>query len=222
MKSDKIEIDFKNKLNEREIKPTQQAWDRLDAMLTIAEEKKAKRKFPWFFIAASIILFLFAGISFFTQNDKTIEAKNNEVVIESESIPTQEKVKSIILLTSNPETVAVIHDVKKTKSAKDKKQFATPTENTNITNQNPIAENPIINQKNEQESIIPQKQEVAIVEKQINIQKPSNKSKVKIDAGSLLSQVDGELDLTFREKVLQTVGKNYKTVKVALANRNQQ
>ncbi len=118
MKPDKIETDFKNKLNQREIKPSQQAWDRLDAMLTVAEEKKAKRKFPWLFIAASIILFLFVGISFFIQNDKTIGVKN-EVVIENKNIPTQEKVQSIIPLTSNPEAVVMVPDTKKTKPAKE-------------------------------------------------------------------------------------------------------
>ena len=51
---------------------------------------------------------------------------------------------------------------------------------------------------------------------------PPTEHKVKVDAGSLLSQVDGELELTFREKVIRTVGKNYKNVKVALANRNQE
>ncbi len=42
----------------------------------------------------------------------------------------------------------------------------------------------------------------------------------EVNANSLLSEVDGELELTFREKVFKTVNKNYKEVKVALANRN--
>ena len=41
----KIENQFKKQLNEREIKPSEAAWDRLDAMLNVAEKKK--RKFPW-------------------------------------------------------------------------------------------------------------------------------------------------------------------------------
>ena len=48
------------------------------------------------------------------------------------------------------------------------------------------------------------------------------KSKVKVSANSLLSQVDGELDQSFRDKVLNKINKNYKEVKVALATRNQQ
>jgi hypothetical protein len=43
---------------------------------------------------------------------------------------------------------------------------------------------------------------------------------VKVDAKSLLSQVDGEVEYSFREKMLQKINKNYQEVKVALANRN--
>jgi hypothetical protein len=45
---------------------------------------------------------------------------------------------------------------------------------------------------------------------------------VKVNASNLLSEVDNELELSFREKVIRKIDKNYKTVKVALANRNQQ
>jgi hypothetical protein len=43
---------------------------------------------------------------------------------------------------------------------------------------------------------------------------------VHVKQSNLLSQVDGELELSFREKVISKVNKNYQTVKVALANRN--
>lgn len=48
------------------------------------------------------------------------------------------------------------------------------------------------------------------------------KQKIQVDPSTLLSQVDGELELSFREKVIAKVNKNYQTVKVALANRNNQ
>ena len=50
----------------------------------------------------------------------------------------------------------------------------------------------------------------------------NSKSSIKVDAKSLLSQVDGELEQTFREKVITKINKNYKEVKEALANRNNQ
>ena len=41
----KIEKQLREKLNKREIQPSAQAWDRLDAMLSVAEEKKNKAFF---------------------------------------------------------------------------------------------------------------------------------------------------------------------------------
>ncbi|MNR56271.1 hypothetical protein D3C85_1768130 [compost metagenome] len=46
------------------------------------------------------------------------------------------------------------------------------------------------------------------------------KSRVKINANDLLNQVDGELELSFREKLISKINRNYQTVKVAVANRN--
>jgi hypothetical protein len=50
----------------------------------------------------------------------------------------------------------------------------------------------------------------------------NSKTAVKVNHNTLLSQVDAELELSFREKVINKVNKNYQTVKVALANRNQE
>ncbi len=48
----------------------------------------------------------------------------------------------------------------------------------------------------------------------------NKKTSLNVDAKSLLSQVDGEVEYTFREKMLKKINKNYQEVKVALANRN--
>ena len=82
MGQNKLENQIKVKLNSREIQPTAQAWDRLDAMLSVAEEKKTKRSFGWLFIAASILVFVSAGIFFFTQN--TSEVNNDSTIVETE------------------------------------------------------------------------------------------------------------------------------------------
>ena len=42
MEPNKIDNQIREKLNAREIQPSAQAWDRLDAMLTVSEEKKTK------------------------------------------------------------------------------------------------------------------------------------------------------------------------------------
>ena len=48
-----------------------QAWDRLDVMLTVSEEKK-KKGYGWFFVAASTILFRI-GIFHFNSNETQLK-----------------------------------------------------------------------------------------------------------------------------------------------------
>lgn len=244
-----IEKQFRQKLNQREIKPSEAAWDRLDAMLTVAE--KPKKNYNWLYIAASFLGFILIGTIFFSQTEEIIDAPKNDIVLEHpinvQKSNTQPS-KQIQLEPSNTikEEVASqnkksVLENKKIESRKEKIQII-----QNKTNQNQVAQNSIINQKTEQKDnqnqiaqapktnneISSQNQKPTYVDvdellasvektskKETNIDK---KSKVKVDSGNLLSQVDGELELSFREKVINTVNKNYKTVKVALSNRNKE
>ena len=75
MEQNKLETQFKEKLNSREIKPKEMAWDRLNAMLSVAEPSKGeqvqkpKHKFTWLYIAASFIGFLMISTVFFNQKE---------------------------------------------------------------------------------------------------------------------------------------------------------
>ena len=82
MEPNNFEKDFREKLNERRIEPSDKAWDRLDAMLSVAEEKKSEKKNrKGLYIAASVVGFLLVGTFFF--NQKTIE-KPKTIVVEKE------------------------------------------------------------------------------------------------------------------------------------------
>ena len=82
MEPNKIEEQFKQMLNSRELQPSDNAWDRLDAMLSVAEEKKTKPSYGWLYIAASIIGFIFVGILFFSQTEELIDIRRNDVVFQ--------------------------------------------------------------------------------------------------------------------------------------------
>lgn len=244
MEPNKLETDFQNKLNQREINPSANSWDRLDAMLSVAEQKKVKRSYDWLYIAAGIIGFIFVGTLFFSQTEELVDVRRNNVVIENKEItkPSENAIKDQTKTNISPnipsQSVAVIPEVTKTKF-----NFGIPK--LNINNQNQVAQNlkpktqnpkpnNIItrasanwrsNQKAEQ--LNPLNQNTVTVDERITaVENPSknaiSKSSIKVDAHNLLSQVDGELELSFREKVINTIDKNYKTVKVALANRNQE
>jgi hypothetical protein len=250
MEPNNFEKDFREKLNEREIEPSNKAWDRLDAMLSVAEEKKqptvrlrslqASNK-KWLYIAASIIGFLLVGTLFFSQKENTIEIPKNAVVeketekdsVEKPILNTVDSVKTKIAVSENHSKGILNKEEKKHPDSSGQKTIKI---SKNETNQ--IAESSVIIKNNQEKQSINNQTSVAesskkesvdqllnSAEKTIvaeNSAKPKSKVKVKVNANDLLNQVDGELEHSFREKVITKVNKNYQTVKVALANRNQQ
>lgn len=225
MEQNKLENQFKEKLNSREIKPTEMAWNRLDAMLSEAENKKPKRKFNWVYIAASFIGFLLISTVFFNQRENTNDIKKNTVVIEN-SIPKESSKTEIKSIKKEPifsKTILIPENKPLVQTQKNNK---TKVENPTINIQeNAVAE---MESNNRNESIVEHKNSIsenidsllASAEK-----KPKSDNKnpsVKINSVVLLNQVDGELQISFREKALNTISQKYKEAKEALANRNNQ
>lgn len=50
----------------------------------------------------------------------------------------------------------------------------------------------------------------------------AQKTTITVDASGLLSAAENELNESFRDKVIETINKNYNSVKSSLANRNNQ
>lgn len=246
MAQNKLENQIKEKLNSREIQPSAQAWDRLDAMLTVAEEKKTKRSFfsyKFIGIAASVLVFVTLGMFFFTQKEVEKQSDRNVVTkgVEKDTIndtntknvfpnPVKEQINEVVVSSEKPKTNIQQPRTNNKKSIINQK---TTTINQFVENQNQVVVN--------QNQVQPQKDgEIAIKEKEnlkteiksdeqlfksldkVALNATTKKSALKVDAKSLLNQVDGELDLTFREKVINSINKNYKNVKVAVSNRNKE
>lgn len=246
MEPNKLETQIKEQLNAREIKPTEMAWDRLDAMLSVAEEKKTARS-PFLSsrfigIAASVLVLVSLGLFFFNQKETVVRPEDDIVVKEkinsndNNNSKINDNNNSLNPNQQNQEVVVIKNQQSKISNQKSLKSF-------NQNNQKTTA-NPIINQNKEiqfqNNEVVAQKELPVIESKKEFVSKPSAvnvddllasvektpkstpKPKVKVNANSLLSQVDGELDQTFREKVINRVSKNYQEVKVALATRNQE
>lgn len=225
MEQNKFETQFKEKLNSREIKPTEMAWDRLDAMLSVAENNKPKRKFTWLYIAASFIGFLLISTVFFNQKENKINIKKNTVVIEN-TIPKESSKTEIKSKKPEPNFSKSILKSETKPLVQTQKNTKTKDENPTLkTQENVVAE---IQPATRNESIVELKNTIpenidnllASVEKN---PKSSNKNpSVKINSTDLLNQVDGELQVSFREKALNTITQKYKEAKEALVNRNNQ
>lgn len=232
---------FDNKIqqqfNSRKIEPSAQAWDRLDAMLTIAEEKKQPVNYFWLKIAAAFVLFTGIGYLFFQQNQKSeVLQQSNEVVISKET-PTNEVENSDdsvrVISTENqkeladatPKTTPSIgkkvskqNDNSKHQSKLDSYLAVIEKQNeSNTNNENKTTAQEQLNQKPTYKYVNP---ETLLAEVQGN--KKSNgttntyQSTLKVDPNDLLHSVESELDQSFKDKALNKL----KQAKSAFVNRN--
>ena len=223
MGRNKMEKEFSEKLNQREIKPTEMAWDRLDAMLTVAENKKPRKSKSWLYIAAGLVGFLLAATLFFNRGN---ESQNTNQIVHQKDVPTEaiDTVISEFATESKQEIAASKIDNAPKYNQPKSNTFQSINQNQNQIAQSDTSQNQNPNNLNSgnphqtAQTDSPKADELLAIAQNnsLNAAKPS----VKVSAKGLLSQVDGDENLTFREKLLRKVGRNYQNVKVALSNRN--
>ncbi|RZK11188.1 MAG: hypothetical protein EOO46_07645 [Flavobacterium sp.] len=234
-----IENQFREKLNSREIKPSEMAWDRLDAMLTVAdsnnaveEKKKPKRGFGWMYIAASFIGFILIATVFLSQTEELVDVEKAPIVNETIAVPSEEEIIKTETITPNVEETTIART--ENKSNNNKKAIISQNPNSNQTvvlpqNEVAVHHQPATDNQQLLTEAPQQKSNYADVDELLAAVKKNKKDKlfqdkatVKVNSNDLLSQVDGELELSFRQKVIKSVKKNYQEVKVALSTRNQE
>lgn len=231
----KIENEIREKLGKREIQPSQQAWDRLDAMLSIQESKVEENSFPWKRIAAVIVFFLGVSYFFYNSSEKKIMEINSSIVLEDSKKNSTDEIKTeeVDIIKSsqsiiNEKNLSIVYSETKTKNIEKVKESKALKNNYSkevlpqMSKENQVVYSDTKNEtKNDEDKVelkIMQESKQAIVEAKV----PLEKAKLKIDPSSLLDQVDGEIELTFRQKVMKTVRKGYKEAKEAVASRNQE
>lgn len=223
MEPNNIENQIREKLNQREIQPSSNAWDRLDAMLSV-EEQKPKRNFKWISIAAIFVGFTLIGI-FMMNKENSVEnvIPTNPIVFEKETnLIKNESIDEI------EDTFSKVNE-KETVVHQSTKKIEKPS-----TEINPKKDF-LLDNHLEKEKVIVENQSKASTAKYINaesllaeiekgekveILNISKNSSVKVDANALLSTAENEVNETFREKAIQSFNKNYQSVKSTLANRN--
>ena len=225
MKPNKIDNQIREKLNAREIQPPAQAWDRLDAMLTVSEEKKPKKGYGWFFVAASTILFFGLGFFLFNSNE-TIEINNSTPIVTTinEEIDSAEttKINQISVKEEQPVLVQNEMNFSKTQTNKKSEEANKLMETENILEEK-ISPNSQLPTPNTYKYVSPENllAEVQTGEKVITSDKKiSPKAKMKVDANSLLTTVEKELDENYKETTFDKLNRKFKDAKSALANRN--
>jgi len=221
-----IENYFRDKLNQRTIEPSDKAWDRLDAMLSVSEQKKPKT--GWLWVAASIAV-LFSVVSlFFRNNSENIPLQDdvNLVVKKNHSeeflldTTVQEEIEEglvdeqdVAIQKAEPNMQNVLKDTfLMTQNNQDFQQLVAdqiPTENTE-TPENYNINNVYLTAAELLSSI--EESEV----------KSKEKPKVEVDYRLLLSQSEYEVEERYRKKAIDRfLQKKYEDVRVAISNNNQ-
>lgn len=250
MEPTKIETQIQNELQNRTIQPSAAAWDRLDAMLTVAETPK--KSFAWLQVAAGFAGFLLLATGLFYQSKPLLDQQKNQTVVAIDTISTIKKTEISILNNNNKiatKTTEIIiansnskQNLLKNKYRSEKKiivqktpintaqSIANNNQSISKTNEQGELENNL--SKNDQQVTQIQLQHPKYINPSALLADIENKSTVqktevilpnqpyKISAKSLLSQVDGELETSFRERVIKKINNAYQTTKIAVSERN--
>ena len=102
----KFEDNLKEKLEQRTLQPSKNAWEKLNSQIEANQEKKNNKTFWWFGIAASFIGVLIISSVFFNKKDDSIIEQN---VVNTEEI---QKPKSIdkTITPNKIETLVVLEE----------------------------------------------------------------------------------------------------------------
>lgn len=227
MEPNKIDTQIKDKLNNRTITPSVPSWDRLDAMLNSSENEKAKPNYNWLAIAAAVVVFFGLGMLYTstptssTQIDDSIpvasvvETKNNLVTATPIATIAVEK-KSPVLVQTNSNKINVKTNIIEEKRSQElepiqkivAQEIATNPKTSPPTNYKYISPEALLNEiETGQKTTNPNRNTVS-------------KNKIKINAASLLTGIEKELDSVYRETTLDKLNKNFNKIKSVIANRN--
>ena len=231
MEPNKFEEEIRNKLNEREIQPSAAAWTKLEGMLS--DEDKPRRRFPWWYVAASVLGFLLVGTALFNKFDSVkinintpvvLEQKIDEDVLEEKNVNHKEILLPKIYEKKLHKGVAV-SDIQSKQQIPIKSQ-------REVVNLNQASDTAIIlsNKKNEQsvstyKYVSPEKLLAQVSDSKFEIKeskKIEQKTKriISVDPNALLSDVESELNQSYRESALDRLNKKFNVIKTVLVNRN--
>jgi hypothetical protein len=194
-------------------------------MLAVSEEKKSKKGYGWFFVAASTLLFFGLGFFLFNTNETPKIDNSNPIVTtnnnEIDSVQIN-KIDEFLVKTEQSVLVQNAVNYSKTSTNKNSKETNKLTNEENLTKDH---SSPIIHHSspNTYKYVSPDEllAEAQTGEKVITSDKKIvPKVKMKVDANSLLTTVEKELDDNHRETTLDKLNRKFQDAKSALANRN--
>lgn len=247
METDKFEKHIKVKFQEREINPSENAWSKISSELNNDESEK-KPVYLWMGIAASIVVLV--GIALFYFNGSVVnnelpteivdtEKKNKlEDVIIKESIPFKSK-EEVVEISLGTKTNVEKVKVKEPKLPREQESIV-------LDDKIEVAVNRVLTEESI-EKLVPDEiidSKVAAIIAQITLLEQNNTvtdaevdSLLKraqdeilrerifntdntVDAMALLTEVEEELDQSFRDQIFNSLKAGFIKVRTAVADRN--
>ncbi|WP_282056809.1 hypothetical protein [Maribacter luteus] len=248
MEVDKFEKHIKKHLKEREISPSERAWDTLSEQLPKAGAKK-KNKFLWYSVAAAFIGVLIVSTLYVKRNQAPTEMPIEVVDTEMENKLKDFTIKESVQFKSEEEVVEVSSDAKTKEKTVEDVEHIIPKVSGSIVlddeievavNQVPtgriveklVVSDEIINSKVadiiaqvtvlEQTSTVTDAEVDSLLKRaqdEILREKIFNKDK-SVDAMALLTEVEDELDQSFRDQIFASLKAGFVKVRTAVADRN--
>lgn len=216
MELNNLEKQIQEKMLQRSINPSSNSWDRLEAMLTIAEKPK-KKKFP-FAIAASFIVVSFI-LFFLLKEDKIIKLNNQikskpVVLIENKKIIENKVHTTTKYLPNKIEVIKKKQLVEGYNSKKDVPQLFGQEE----------TKQPQVVEENSKEYVYMSAEELlATTQSQFDVKtKNDTHKKLIVNPDELLNIAEKELDQKYRNNTINKINNSYNFIKSALVNRNQE
>lgn len=246
MEPTKLEDHIKNALKENEIKPSEAAWQKIKGQIS-PETKPKNTGYFRFAIAAGFIGILILSVLYFSTFDSGLNREVKIVPQPSTPVADIEKEQLLVVPLNEEESPAIdveysseVAEEKPIRVAKtESKRQMEIAEDSQLAdkggNQNRVSEDPngqidaklaevltlvASHEENGEEltdlevdSLLMQAQKEILTEKLINPDKSVNPE-------ALLSQVEEELDQSFRDKILEKLKSGYNKVRTAVADRN--
>ena len=248
METDKFEKHIKSQFKDREIQPSENAWEKISSELN-SDTSKKKPVYLWMGIAASVMVLIGIALFYFNGSDDVNEIQFEVVDTDKkEALEEKKSTESVSFLEKEPEAV-VKNDVEEINSGVAKKQESIKNKEI-ITVEDEIevasVERIVLEKKGDEleisDDIINTK--VAGIVAQLDVleqystvtdaevdsllkmaqqeilQEKIFKTDKSVDALALLTEVEGELDQSFRDQIFNSLKASFIKVRTAVADRN--
>lgn len=244
MAPNKFEKHIKKELEEREIQPSSKAWEQLSEKIDAAAPQSRKKGYLWYGIAASFIGLITLSVVFFNakepilETNTTVVEEDNEVIEELIDLPIVETQKSNVEVVAI-EKLPVLKENENTDETNieivEKEPLIEQLVKVSNDTQMPLNDNSeeIINTKVlevlAQVDILERDSEVITDAEVDSLLRMAEQELLtdrlfrtdrSVDAMALLTEVEGELDETFRDQIFESLKTGFLKVRTAVADRN--